>query len=70
MQVGNFFLGEKQTGPEFTAEDEETLVLFASQAATAVANARTHRDEQRARADQETLSRRRCRSGSFHHRCS
>ena len=55
MQVGHFFLGEKQTGPEFTAEDEEVLVLFASQAATAVANARTHRAEQRARADLEAL---------------
>ena len=55
VQVGNFFLGEKQNGPEFTAEDEEMLVLFASQAATAVANARTHRDEQRARADMEAL---------------
>ena len=55
VQVGNFFLGEKQNGPEFTAEDEEMLVLFASQAATAVANARTHRAEQRARADLEAL---------------
>ncbi len=55
VQVGNFFLGEKQTGPEFTAEDEEMLVLFASQAATAVANARTHRAEQGARADLEAL---------------
>ncbi len=55
VQVGNFFLGEKQNGPEFTAEDEEMLVLFASQAATAVANARTHRDEQRARAALEAL---------------
>ena len=54
-QVGNFFLGEKQTGPEFTAEDEETLVLFAAQAASAVANARTHRAEQSARADLEAL---------------
>ena len=55
VQVGNFFLGRKQTGPEFTAEDEEVLVLFASQAAAAVANARTHRDERRARADLEAL---------------
>ena len=29
--------------------------MFASQAATAIANARTHRDEQRARADLEAL---------------
>ena len=53
--VGNFFLGEKAGGHEFTGEDEEVLVLFASQAATAIANARTHRDEQRARADLEAL---------------
>ncbi len=55
VQVGNFFLGEKQTGPEFTDEDEEVLVLFAAQAASAVANARTHRAEQSARADLEAL---------------
>ena len=51
VQVGNFFLGEKESGREFTDEDEEALVLFASQAATAIANARTHRAEQRARSD-------------------
>ena len=55
VHVGNFFLGEKEGGQEFTEEDEEVLVLFASQAATAIANARAHRDEQRARADLEAL---------------
>ena len=54
-QVGNLFLAGKQAAPEFTDEDEEVLVLFASLAATAIANARTHRDEQRARADLEAL---------------
>ena len=53
--VGSFFLGEKEGGCEFTDEDEEVLVLLASQAATAIANARAHRDEQRARADLEAL---------------
>ena len=53
--VGHFFLGEKAGGEAFTDEDEEVLVLFASQAATAIANARTHRDERRARADLEAL---------------
>ena len=53
--VGHFFLGGKEGGQAFTTEDEEVLVLFASQAATAIANARTHRDEQRARADLEAL---------------
>ena len=51
--VGAIYVGEK--GREFTAEDEETLVMFASQAALVIANARRHRDEQRARADLETL---------------
>lgn len=53
--VGSFFLGEKEGGREFTGADEEVLVLFASQAATALANARTHREERRARAGLETL---------------
>ena len=53
--VGNFFLAEKEDGQAFTEQDEEILALFASQAATAIANARTHRDEQRARADLEAL---------------
>ena len=39
--VGNFFLGDKEGGQEFTSEDEEVLMLFAAQAATAIANART-----------------------------
>ena len=55
MHVGTFFLAEKEGGPEFTDEDEEVLVLFASQAATAIANARTHQDEQRARSNLEAL---------------
>ena len=53
--VGNFFLGGKANGEEFTDDDEEVLTLFASQAAAAIANARTHRDERRARADLEAL---------------
>ena len=53
--VGNFFVCGKEDGPEFTSEDEEVLLMFAAQAATAIANARTHRDERRARADLEAL---------------
>ena len=53
--IGNFYLGDKETGQEFTSEDEEVLALFASQAGAAIANARKHRDEQRARADLEAL---------------
>jgi len=54
-QTGTFFLGEKEGEQEFTEEDEEVLQLFAAQAATAIANARAYRAEQRARADQEAL---------------
>ena len=55
VHVGNFFLGDKEGEGSFTDEDEELLVLFASQAAIAIANARAHRDEQRARANLEAL---------------
>ncbi len=55
VHVGNFYLVEKEGGEAFTDGDEEVLVLFASQAATAIANARTYRAEQRARADLEAL---------------
>ena len=51
--VGAFYVGEKEL--EFTPEDEATLVMFASQAALVIANARRHREEQRARTDLETL---------------
>ena len=54
-RVGHIFLAERETGGEFSPEDEETLVMFASQAALVVANARRHRDEQKARKDLETL---------------
>ena len=53
--VGNFFLAGKEGGQKFTDDDEEVVMLFASQAAAAIANARTHRNEQRARADLEAL---------------
>ena len=53
--LGHFFLGDKENGETFTDEDEEIMVLFASQAAAAIANARTHRDVTRARADLEAL---------------
>lgn len=53
--VGCFFVCEKKGCKEFTAEDEETLAMFASQAALVIANARRYRDEKRARADLEAL---------------
>ena len=54
-RFGNIFLAERERGGEFTQEDEETLLMFASQAAMVMANARRYRDEQRARNDLETL---------------
>ena len=53
--VGTFFLAEKADGQAFTDADQELLVLFAAQAAAAVANARAHRNERRARANLEAL---------------
>ena len=53
--VGNIYLAKSEPGREFTREDEETLVMFASQAALVIFNVRRYRDEQRARADLETL---------------
>ena len=55
VEVGVFVLVGKDGGSEFTDDDEEMLVLFASQAATAIANARAYQDPQRARADLEAL---------------
>ena len=55
VQVGNFYLADKEGGLEFTDEDEEALLLFAAQGAAAIVNARTYRAEQRARADLEAL---------------
>ena len=55
VQVGNFFLGGKEGAPDFTAADGEMLMLFASQAAAAIVNARAHEKERRARADLEAL---------------
>ena len=53
--VGNIYLAKSESGQEFTREDEETLVMFASQAALVIGNVRRYRDERRARADLETL---------------
>ena len=53
--LGNIFLTEKQSGQEFSQEDEETLILFASQAGQAISNARRYEEVNRAKADLETL---------------
>ena len=53
--VGIIWLGHDRADQAFSDEDIETMVMFASQAALVIANARRHRDVQRARADLETL---------------
>ena len=53
--VGNIYLTEKDGGAEFTNEDQEVLVMFASQAGAAISNARRYQEEHRARADLEAL---------------
>ena len=55
VRMGSLYLTKGREGREFTREDEEILVMFASQAALVIANARRYRDEQRARADLEAL---------------
>ena len=53
--LGNIYLTEKEGGQEFTADDEESLVMFASQAAVVIANARRYTEEHRAKDDLEAL---------------
>ena len=53
--AGNIYLAKQEQGKDYTQEDEETLVLFASQAALVISNARTHREERLARTNMETL---------------
>ena len=55
VYLGSLFLVDKEGGRAFTDEDEELLVLFASQAAAAIANACAYRDELRERAKLEAL---------------
>ena len=52
---GSIYLTEKMDGLEFTPDDEDTIVMFASQAAIAIANALKYRAEQRAKSDLEAL---------------
>ena len=53
--TGAVYLAEQLDGREFTQEDEDTLVTFASQAALVIANAKSHADAQRARIDLQTV---------------
>ena len=54
-RIGTFFLSEKGGRREFDSDDEDILLMFATQAALAIANARRHTAELRAKADLETL---------------
>ena len=54
-RLGNVFLAEKDECQEFSRTDEETLVMFASQAALVISNALRYREERRTRSDLETL---------------
>ena len=53
--LGYIFLAKREPGQAFSRADEEALVMFASQAALVIANARRYREEQRARTDLEVL---------------
>ncbi len=53
--VGSIYLAAKAGGKAFTQTDEETLLTFAIQTATAIANANRYEEEQRAKADLEAL---------------
>lgn len=55
VRLGSIYVAKGAAGSEFNREDEDTLVMFASQAALVIANARRYRDEQRARSDLEAL---------------
>ena len=52
---GSIYLTEKMDGLEFTVDDENTIVMFASQAAIAISNALKYRAEQRAKSDLQAL---------------
>ena len=53
--VGIIWLGHDREEKKFSQEDVEIIVMFASQAAMVISNARRYRDVQRARTDLETL---------------
>lgn len=44
VPVGNFYLTEKRNAPEFSAEDQELVEMFARHAGIAIHNARLHQD--------------------------
>lgn len=52
---GNVYLTEKRGGEPFSESDEQLLVVLAEWAAVAIANARSHEELERGRADLERL---------------
>lgn len=52
---GGIYLANSEPGRSFSLADEETLMMFASQAALVIANVRRYQEEQQARADLEAL---------------
>ena len=53
--IGHIYVAKSEAGDEFRSVDEETLAMFAAQAAMVIDNARHHRVERQARADLQTL---------------
>jgi len=56
VAYGNLYLTEKADGADFTAEDEETVVMLGSQAAVAIENARLYESATRWSAQLESLN--------------
>ncbi len=52
---GCIYLAEKENAREFSLDDEDTITMFASQAAMAISNALKYKAEQRAKSDLEAL---------------
>jgi signal transduction histidine kinase len=53
---GNIYLTEKRNAPEFTSDDEATLIVLASQAGIAIENARLYEEIQRQQRELQRLS--------------
>ena len=54
-EMGSIHIANAEPGIEFTREDQETLVMFASQAAMVISNARRYREERRSVNSLQTL---------------
>jgi two-component system, NarL family, sensor histidine kinase DevS len=56
VAYGNLYLSEKESGEDFTAEDEELVTVLAAQAAVAIENARLYESATRWLAQLESLT--------------